>query len=201
MLNRILVLLLWCIVVHQSHSQELKLSAGVGGSTSNQKYIYASPIGPFTEQGQYVLATNISYPFIGNGFGLCVESFHRIYNEQGVSFNSSSIVAGLCWRKLLSFAEIETFCGVGNSWDKYKLNDVRTNSYSISNNMVIYHGGATLYIPTSEFMDIAVGARITKNNSSHAAASFPINDKDLHVPSILYSGMIGLSFNLFVRDS
>ena len=197
MRNKIFVIVSFCIIIHQSQSQELKLSVGFGGASSNTEYIYNSLIGPYVIQGQYDYSASISYPFIGKGFGVFFESNNKQADIIGISFKSNIIVSGLCWRKSFQNAEIELLSGFGYGWDKYELTDSRLGNYSISNKMSLFHTGVTFYLPLFDLIDVMIGMRLTKNNISNVSASFSIKESDLVIPSTLYVGVVGLSFNLF----
>ena len=197
MFKKIFMVISFGLLVHQSYGQELKLSAGFGGGSSNSEYIYNSFIGPYAIQGQYVYSADISYPVIGKGFGLFLETNNKHADIVGISFKSNNLVSGLCWRKSFKNAEIEFLSGFGYSWDKYELTDSRLGYYSISNKMSLIHTGITFYLPLFDLIDVMIGARLIKNNSSHVSASFNIIERNLLIPSTLYVGMVGLNFNLF----
>lgn len=186
--------------VHQTNGQSLKLSIDAGGSASKTSYVYNSLVGPYIIQGQYLFGTNISFPFFGYGFGLFVETNNKLAKLSGISFKSNNVSTGLCWRNPFGKSKIEFTGGFGYSWDKYELNDSRLDFFSITNSKSIFQGGITLYFPFFESVDMMIGGRLTKNNNSHIASSFKINNSDLEIPSLLYSGVAGLSFTLFGED-
>ena len=198
--KKILIILAFELVFQHVRCQALKLGIEFGGSTSNQEYVYNSIFGPYTEMGQYLLGANISYPLLGDGFGLFIETSHRVFNGSEISFNGSNLILGPCWRKSINSLELEIIGGYGKGWDKYILNDSQIGFRSISNNMSIFYGGLTMFIPTTQYLDLMIGARLTMNSNSNITASFYIDPNDVQIPSLLYSGMIGLSFNLFGND-
>jgi len=63
--------------------------------------------------------------------------------------------------------------------------------------MTIYQSGVSIFFPIYTIVDFMVGARIMKNNESESSASFIFNNNDLDIPSIVYTGIIGLSIHLF----
>ncbi len=205
MRKTIIVFCFLTALYYQSSCQTLKASVGFGGAGANKSYIYNSFYGPYVINGQYEYEVNVSYPFIGKGFGLFIETNNRFVKfETGnilldLSFRSSNYIGGVCWRKLLGKTEIELLLGYGYEWDKYKL--TKTELYTVSNELAIYHGGATFYFPVFDFMDAIIGARITLNKESHISTSFYSRREDFEIPSTVYSGLAGLSFRLFGSDN
>ena len=191
-----LVILLW----NHATSQSLKISVNAGGSTSSKPYSYQTFYGPITERGQYVFGTNASYPLFGNGVGIFFETTNKVMNKSDVSFKSNNIVTGISWRNEFTSVELELLMGFGYSWEKYKLTYLRYGSFEIYNELSIFHGGMALSIPVNDFLDIVFAGRATINNHPHVKTNFYIVNNDLYIPPVLYSGMIGLGFNLFRTD-
>ena len=200
-------LLLSIFLFHPLKSQTLKLSIYGGGGGSNTPYNYTNLqedlfigkiTGEYSIQGFYMWGSNISYPFYKNELGIFIETNNRFSNVGPISYRSNILAAGLIWHKPISIIRIELLGGIGYSWDIYGIEKFQNVKYRFSNNLSVIHGGFNVDFPIYKIVNLTIGSRFTFNNKSHIFASaFFINKNKVKVPSVLYTGMLGISMNIF----
>ncbi len=201
-----LTLFLSLILVEPIISQSLKLNIYGGGGASNKSYSYSATygfvfLGTTTEnysiRGYYLWGINISYPIYEKEFGLYIESNNRFSNVSPVSYRSNILTAGIIWRKPISKIEIELLGGYGYSWDNYELTKSQDEKYSITNGMSVFHSGFNVYVPINTIFELSIGGRLTVNNKTHISVSNHfMSENSLKVPSLLYTGIAGISINI-----
>ena len=203
----VLLFFLSVLLVQPIISQTLKINLYGGGGGSDISYSYGYSYGftfigmttqNYSIQGYYMWGINIAYPSLINGFGIFLETNNRIANVSPISLRSNILVTGFCWDKHISKFDLELLGGFGYSWDKYELTLSEFQKYSITNGIPVIHGGFNFYYPINNFLEITLGGRVTKNFSNHLTASSIIVDKNgLKVPSLLFTGLAGISINIF----